>query len=207
MYQSKTILISIILSLSIGLSLGFYYGKQSVPSVGGGVNNAFNGPGVAPFTPPALPANMEIRSVSGTLKEIKGNILVIESPSFNDPTKMSSYSVTITNETKLTRQKQKTAQELQKEFDAFQKAMQSPGQKPGQPPSAAMIPPMPFTEVSATLKDLKVGDRVTAEANENIRSRTSFDAVKILIADLPSMPPVPPLPANLPAANITSPAN
>lgn len=196
MYQSKTILISVLLSLIIGLSLGFYFGKQSV-SNGGGGQNAGNTllPGenqsFTPPVPPVLPADIEIRSVSGTIKEIKGNILTVESYSFIESGKTVSYAVTATAATKIVLQKQKDMQEFQKEMDAFQKTMQFSTQKPGQSPATIATPPMLFAEVAIALKDLKIGNRITAEANENVRNKTSFDAIKIMVMEETLPMPIP----------------
>jgi hypothetical protein len=134
-----------------------------------------------------------MRSVSGVIKDISGNTVTIESVSAANPFEAlpAERIITITSGTKFVSFEQKDPASFQKEMADFSKNATT--SRPGGTPTAPLIPPMPFTEKNINPSDLKVGMMISAEANENIKEKASFVAVKITTATAMSsvMPPVP----------------
>lgn len=159
------------------------------------------------FPPP--PADM--RSIIGTVKEVKENALVVETFSsnpFDDTPRIRT--ITAGENTSITRNEQKDPAVYQEELAEFQKAIQAQsGQTSGTPP----VPPSPVREVSVELSDVKPGMQATVTAEENIRDKESFEAKTIQISQgaavgpagavvLPGGPPpgvTPPAPVPLPS--------
>ena len=108
---------------------------------------------------PPMPA--ETLSISGTITEIKNNVLSIET-TIQDPYvlrnewKTKIIKVTITDETKITKFDMQTAK-----------------------------------QIDLTISDLKVGDRVNAGAKENIKDKAEFVADYVNLYISPTLPPPP----------------
>jgi len=131
---------------------------------------------------PTVPEPEEIFSVSGEIKEIKDETLTVETTYYPvnpfEETKTETKTVRITEATEFVKQVQKSPEELEKEGEAFRKAME-------ETPEAAILPPEPFKELTISFSDLKVGDRITIEAEENIKGKTEFGAKKIILWTAP----------------------
>jgi len=131
---------------------------------------------------PTQPEPEEIFSVSGEIKEIKDETLTVETTYYPvnpfEETKTETKTVRITEATEFVKQVQKSPEELEKEGEAFRKAME-------ETPEAAILPPEPFKELTISFSDLKVGDRITIEAEENIKGKTEFGAKKIILWTAP----------------------
>jgi len=127
------------------------------------------------FLPPAV---TDIRTLSGSVKSVGDGSFVLES-SFRNPNPLdekkypSERTVSATAETKIFRQEAKNPEEQQREFAAFQRALQQ-----GQ---TGVVPPQPFNRVEIKLSELRPGDIVTATAAENILDAASFSATEIIV--------------------------
>lgn len=138
-----------------------------------------------------FPSIPEMRSVSGTIKSISGDTVIIESVNTVNPFEVlpAERVITITPDTKIVFFEQKDQAVFQKEIVEFSKMIKTiPSENtiPGRPPLA-------FTERAITQSDLKEGMTVSVEAAENVKEKTSFVAVKITASAtmVPIMPPAP----------------
>lgn len=138
-----------------------------------------------------FPPMPEMRSISGKVLSISGSTVTIESMASVNPfeTLPKERTITVTSTTKLISMEQKDQASFQKEMEAFSKQMSSV--KPGSAQSAPIMPPMPFSEKSISLSDIKVGEMINVEADENIKEKASFTAIKITATPAPVMPTQP----------------
>lgn len=138
-----------------------------------------------------FPSMPEMHTVTGTIKSISGDSITIESANTVNPfeTLPTERVVTVMSGTKFVSFEQKDQATFQKEMADFSK-------NSGIPRSgsvAPIMPPMPFIEKNINRSDLKVGMIINAEANENIKEKASFVAVKITVTPVmaPMVPPAP----------------
>lgn len=89
--------------------------------------------------------------------------------------------VAVTKDTKLSRQAPKSPTEMQKDFEAFQKAVLE-GALPSAPPSSFKTEPI-------TLADIKAGDTVTLTAGHDILNEASFTATEIVLTGTAAVQP------------------
>ena len=122
-----------------------------------------------------FPGVEDIRFLSGVIKEIGNSRITIEITSFLNPFEdwLMMREVIIISKTKIVKQELKDQEVFQKETEAYQKA------------ANFSIPPSPFSEHPVSLNDLNVGDRVSVEAEENIKPKTRFEAKQIIIQQSP----------------------
>ncbi len=133
---------------------------------------------------PQTPA--DIRTISGTIKNVSGRTvtLEIESPNpFEDIPK--TRMVTISASTKIILQKQKDPAVLQRELAVFDASVKTLATKPGTP---SPMFPSPFQETSGVASDLKPGQSVTITADQNIRDAEAFEAREMRLTPLPAAP-------------------
>ena len=140
--------------------------------------------------PPAPPGEQETLSLSGTIKSVSKNSITITAD-LAPPNPLVEIDVPtervvmITESTKISKLVEKTPEEQQKEFEAFDAAIQA-GEAPPPPPS-------PISQGSLDFDELKTGDIVSVTADHNIFSEESFDATEILLQELfvgsPSLAP------------------
>ena len=176
MENKPFLVVSFVIGGVIGFIIGGYY------SFGGGILTS--GGSVAELEAKIekvkkfFPSVSDMRSVSGTVETIKENSLIIKtSPSMNPFEDLpEKREVVVTSATKIVRIMQKDSKVFQKEMEAIQKPI-----KPGEP---VQMPSMPFTEKAISLKDLKVGDQVSAEAGENIKEKVRFEATRIVVREV-----------------------
>ena len=177
-------------TLIIGVVVGFMFGSgQSNPET---VKLQAQIEAAKKIFPP-IP---EMRSISGKVLSVSGNTMTIESITSMNPfeTLPKERVVTITSATKLVSLEQKDQASFQKEMTEFSKKISSV--KPGDTAQTTpTMPPMPFNEKTVSLSDIKVGEMVNIEANENIKDQASFIATKITTTPTPSMPATPQTPA------------
>ena len=135
-----------------------------------------------------FPSIPEMKSVFGTVKEINGNIVRVETGESLNPFEElpAIREVTVTQSTKIVKQEQKSPAEFQKEMEAFQKKMQQ--NLNGTAPNA--VPVNPFMEKELLLSDIKVNDRISAESDKNIKTAAKFEATRIVVSsnNLPAPP-------------------
>ena len=143
------------------------------------------------FFPPSPP---EIRSLSGTVKEIKDGAVTIEVNFFGNPFEdlPKMREVTVGERTIIVKNEQKSPDVFRKEMDAYQAALAklSPaGTGPaGIPAKNYPIPPAPFIEKKLELAALKAGDQISVEAGENIKTMTRFEAIRIVVQTPVALP-------------------
>jgi len=133
-----------------------------------------------------FPSVSEIRTLSGAIQEIKNNTIFLKSGASSNPFEELPQvrEVVVTENTKIIKQKPKDSKLLQEEMADYQKALEEAQKEP----SATTVfptPPMPFAEEEITIADLKVGDQITVEANENIKTKTRFEASRIILQQSP----------------------
>ena len=131
---------------------------------------------------PSEPEPEEIFSVSGEIKEVKDKILTLETTFYPvnplEESKTEIKTVEITEATELVKQVQKSPEELEIEEEAFRETME-------ENPEAEISSPLPYEEFTISFSDLKVGDKITVEAEENIKEKTEFTAKKIVLWTAP----------------------
>jgi hypothetical protein len=143
--------------------------------------------------PPSLTS---ATSLNGTIKSIGADSITIDvlTTSANplDELKVPvSRKVTIAADTKFTRMTQKSPEQLQKDFDQYQKDIAAT--------KSGATPPSPVTIETLTLVDLKVGDTVNVTADHDILKETSFTATQIDLAQMNALAPTTPTPPPTPA--------
>lgn len=145
-----------------------------------------------------FPSTPDLFSISGTVKEVKSDSVVIEAfPSSNPFEELPLMrEVVVTEETVIVKQEPKDPKVFQAEQEEYQEALQEAQQAvggPGAPPAAANLPPPPnfFEEVELAIEDLAVGDQVSVEAGRNIKTETRFEAVRIVLQAGPAGVPAP----------------
>ncbi len=170
-----------------------------------------------------FPSQEKVTSVGGTIKNISGNVITIETPKSANPFEDTPTvrEITVTSATSIVKREPKDPKEFQQEMDAFQKLLQktvstSATATTSTKPVVAQTPPLPFTEITLALSDLKAGDTITVESNQNIKTATSFEVVKITLTAeavpagtapiVNTPPPVNPA-VNAPVVNTPPPAN
>lgn len=140
------------------------------------------------------PAPSEMRAVSGAVKSVGADSFVMTTD-LRTPNPLEEIdapkerTVTVTADTKIYRQVQKSPEEQQKEFAQFQKAMTSPRDPKSDEPLPT--PPQPYKQEAVKLSELKPGDMVVASAAENIMTAASFTATEVSVT-ASAEPPSPP---------------
>lgn len=115
---------------------------------------------------PPMPELEEIFSVSGRIGEIKDKTLILEETiypanPFEEP-KVRKWQVKIADFTELVKRIEKTPKEMAEEEIL------------GEPIS-------PFKEIEIEFSDFEVGQKIIAEAGENIKGKTEFEAKKVIL--------------------------
>ena len=112
----------------------------------------------------SLPEIKEVRSFEGTVKSIGNNSITIEvAPSFNSLIEWPVVrEVVITSETKILHRGVKSPDTLQEEFRENKKVLSA------------------FFQDEISINDIRPGWTITVEATEDIRTKTSFEASRVL---------------------------
>ena len=143
------------------------------------------------FTPTA--ANTEIKTISGEIKEIKGNKISLKIRPLEplaDP-ELDNRVVIVDDNTKIYQLEPKDPKVYQKELEDFNKKMQEQIVQPGVAPQP-VTPPEYFTKKQIKLADLKIGQQVTVAADKDIKNSKEFKAIEISLQSMPITPAVPP---------------
>lgn len=196
---------SVILVLVFGIFAGFmagvYYEKKNSREYPGSQNNQLaqlqSQLDKAKKYFPSIP---EMKSLIGTVKQIKGGIIIIETQQAPNPFEElpTSREVTVTTSTKIVRQEQKTPLDFGKEMAEFQKKIQQ--NVNGTIPSA--LPPVPFAEKQLGLADIKINDQIIVESDKNIKTDVKFEATRIIVQQIFAVAPAPvPVPTQNTATN------
>ena len=139
-----------------------------------------------------FPQISDVRAISGTVTEIRGNLLVLKADPLMNPFDEAPETriVMITDATTIIKQISKDPDKFQRELEAYQSKLT-------ETPSEDFTPlPSPFTEETLLLSDIAVGNRVSVEAAENIKTAEQFTAVRIVLQESFAIPPPPPTSLN-----------
>lgn len=200
MVFNKSIISGIVVSLVIGFGLGVVAGWQM---------NAKKVAELKQFFPPVP----EFTTLSGTVKSVESDVLVVEAiglPSNPFEKLPTIRRVKVDKNSQLVKLVSKDQKEYEKELADYQKkisALPLVGATP-------VIPPQPFKEEKIALKDLKAGTFISVEAGENIKTKVSFVAKRIVVQPVgpvaaapgPAVAPLAPAGPAAPVAPVGSPA-
>lgn len=122
-----------------------------------------------------FPSVSDIRSLSGTVKSINGNVVNMEITGFLNPFEELPLmrEIVITDATKIIMQTPKDFDLFQQEYAAYQKELEQALSPP--------ILPAPFIEKVVAFADIKTGQPLSVESAENIKNKTRFEAVKVIL--------------------------
>ncbi len=140
-----------------------------------------------------FPSVTDIRSLSGTVKEVKGKTITLETGNLGNPFEdiPTAREVRVTDNTKIIKQEPLDPVKFRNLQDAFQKEMkkvQDEVVKSGKPAASGAYPtpPMSFTVLDIAVSDIKKGDTVIVNADYNIKMEKNFDAASITVTSLPA---------------------
>lgn len=192
--QNKLLVPGIIVALIVGYVGGYFMTKSTYDQK---IESAMK----------YFPSVTDIRSISGTVKDISGNTITIETQGFGNPFEDVPLvrTVNVTDNTTITKQENIDQAEFQKLQDAYQKEMkkvQDSMAKSGSQatPQSYPTPPVPFKTIDLSISDIKVGDNVSVMADQNIKMEKSFDAVSIAVSESVAAPAgIAPAPAGTPS--------
>jgi len=144
----------------------------------------------------AFPSPAIMTSVVGTIQGVSGNTITLKSSSMDPFENIPTVrTITVTNATKIVKNESKDMKVFAQEMDVYQKSVLKPvsASASTSPAAAGMItPPLPFTEATVSISDLKVGDMITVDAGKDVKTQASFEAVKIsLMTTAPSAAAIP----------------
>lgn len=128
-----------------------------------------------------LQPEREMRSMGGEVKSVSGNTVMLTVSNLSrsplaDPTP-EVRTVTVPADLKITLRKDRDEMEFYKEQQAFQEARFKRAENPeDEAEGVQLTPPMPFTETTITMADVKPGMRVTVSAETDIFRAESFTA-------------------------------
>jgi len=139
-----------------------------------------------------FPTISEMYSVFGTVKEIKGNTITIETIESPNPFEDIPLirEIIVTQNTEIIKQENKDPEQYQKEFDEYlikvDEQIEILPLDPLLPPDPSipqepLIPPDPFEEKTIGINDIKINDQISVDAGKNIKTLKSFEAVKIMV--------------------------
>lgn len=131
----------------------------------------------------ALPG--DIRVLSGTVVAVGESSLSVR-PFSSSGDSAKPVNVLVGESTVIEALTYKQPETMRKEQAAFDEALKR--MVPGTPPP---IPPEPFAREKLALKEIKAGDRVVINAEENILGKTEFIASRIGVEPAIAPPPSP----------------
>lgn len=168
------LVITIIVCLVVGFGLGFFIGWQST-----------NGVLVAQLEKAKkfFPTTADVRSINGTINKIQINIVTIDVSQSGNPFEdlPTTRQVTVVEKTVIVMQQQKDSAVYNQEYKLYLSALKRAA-------TTTLSLPQPYEEKIIKLSDLKVGDTISVEASENIKTSASFTATKIIVQSIPATP-------------------
>jgi len=130
---------------------------------------------------PSLSEEEEINSVSGEIKEIRGNKITLNifplEPLANP--ELDTRVIEVGEETKIYQMEEKNQEQYQREMADFEEAMQTAVDNPEN--LIDIVPPDSFTEKEISLDSLQIGQQISAQAEEEIRDIQQFKVIKIVV--------------------------
>lgn len=192
-YQSSKNLPIIVVSLIVGIALGFLLDPY-LPASFSNTKRSYNDGYTFGFSAAKgivekstvggfFKSPSEITMVSGTITAVKGNLLTIHSQEINNPfdgPSINNRNVTVSSTTKVFEIKNKTPEAYKAEIAEFMK-------KKYPPEVAKNLYPTPYSRNVIEISTLKVGDLVGVISTTNIKNAKDFTAKEIQLQ--PSMIP------------------
>lgn len=115
-----------------------------------------------------------VTTFDGTVKEVRDNTLVVTVGAVSanplDPQGPGEREVIVSASTVMLEKSPKTSAQINEEESAYQLAVSQ---------SKSATAPLPYALTPLTLPEMKAGDRVRVNANENIYFATSFTATEV----------------------------
>lgn len=117
-----------------------------------------------------FPETAELKTLTGAVKSIVDGKITLDTGTGFNPLEVlpATRVVSVSDDTVIVRRVFKDVALFQKEMSEYQKK-----------PSGT--PPFPYREVAAELSDVKEGTSLTVEAAEDIKTKESFETVKIIV--------------------------
>ena len=205
MSNKKFIVIGIIIAV-VCFALGFIVAQMNKIGVSLGENTFQAGWDAAKQRlaesgfAPAI-AGMEIKTISGEVKEIKGNKINLKIRPLEplaDP-KLDNRVVVVDDNTKIFKLESRDPVEYQKEMDVYNRKIQQQTANPAVGAQPLVFPDF-FIKKEVKLSDLEAGQQITVVTDEDIKNILEFKAVEITLqstaaispATAPIAPAVPP---------------
>lgn len=127
-----------------------------------------------------FPIKKEVHSLSGRIKDVNDNSIVIETRLINplDDESLKIRTVKIIPETIIEIRKEKDRETIKKEREEYNQRVED-----FRKGKIKQLPPVPeiFIQEPAKIDDLKPGQIITVESKDNIREAKEFTASKIVI--------------------------
>ncbi|MDD3607651.1 MAG: hypothetical protein PHQ20_02550 [Candidatus Moranbacteria bacterium] len=126
------------------------------------------------------PADFEIRSISGKIKDIQDQKIIIETLSLEDPmgTELEDRTVIINGDTKFYRSQEKTPEAYKREIEEFNAKLSAEKENSS---LEAVFPPDPFIKTEINLTELKKDQQVSILSGENIKGKQAFTAIEVYL--------------------------
>ncbi len=119
---------------------------------------------------PPMPEQDEIFSISGEIKEVQDNLLIVSETIYSsnpfEDAKTKEWRVNIADATELAERIDRTPEEVE---EVIGEAVDP------------MAMPMPFREKTLDYSELKAAQNIIVEASENVKGKTEFEAKKIIL--------------------------
>jgi hypothetical protein len=190
--QYQISLVDLLIGIVIGIGIGYIQFHKNQPAAV--AQQGASVPEDGNLQKPAQPAIIvgEMRALSGTITEVSKQDFVIEAmtPALRPDAGPETVQkkVQLESRTKIVRHVPKDHETFQREFAEFRRS-----KKP-----KLSQPPLPVSEEGITLAQLKVGDWVFVEAEEDFKAKEKFVATKVVLQEAPTagapVPPPPPAP-------------
>lgn len=171
-----------VLTLAVGLVVGFFVGRNSIPASVGISEQSVKIQKLEQQIEEAKkffpPVPSDVRSISGTVTSVQGATIVVEVSGNPFDESPRTRTVTVGSQTRIVRNEQKDPVLFGQELAKFQKAVRA---QAGKPSPSSLVAPIPFLETPGKLTDIQPGQQVTVTAGENIRDKESFTASMVSI--------------------------
>jgi len=138
---------------------------------------------------PMFGEDMAITSLSGEVKEVKGNKISLKiSPlePLADPN-LDNRIVEVDEKTKIYRLIEKDPAQYQAEMEEFERKMGEEMENPEEIPEPIVFPEM-YNKEEAGLADIEVDQRISVKTEGDIKEVKQFKAVEITIQSVPARP-------------------
>ena len=188
--QTITIIIIALVFFGLGFSLGNFYpvglkGENTFEAGWQAAQERLSETGFMPM----FGEDMAITSLSGEVKEVKGNKISLKiSPlePLADPN-LDNRIVEVDEKTKIYRLIEKDPAQYQAEMEEFERKMGEEMENPEEIPEPVVFPEM-YNKEEAGLADIEVDQRISVKTEEDIKEVKQFKAVEITIQSVPARP-------------------